>query len=1218
MNLARASLLALVLCAAVAASAQDFAALEKIYLDDALKTHDLDAHAQSLIEVISARPDKPEGWLALQRLVGLRRDLADQKPLHAMLHEFAAGDFKRCGVYADSYAEAYCELARDFLADTSWHAVARRWGGLTAASWIGPFAESGPSAHDDAFPPEVNTNFGRTATGAFGPVQWTPVRPVEDLDGEIDLGNEARWLGCGYYVAFSLVAAADREVTFKPRFNGPGRVWLNGRLLVDVDARAKDYPQLWLDAQLQRGRNLLMVKLSALSPLNVRMRTRDGMVPEGIVCEAPTAATASVAASVQIAAPLKLSPPELAGLGDKQPASARQMAALLLGRAYAFKTHGLVEASSELVEQALAAAPDEPLVRLEWLDMLESSPLYGSGERRRQQVATLADLLTKHPGLVPAHLKQSALLVRDERWQDAQQALNDAAKAAPGNWRVALAEAEMFQRAGWRAQWLQGLRSAQKLSPHAIPVLQGLSRYWNWRSLPFAQMEFDRAILARMPGHRDALATLISTLLRAAQPEEALKLARLQATLDPVNDYAQSRLATALLANTRLDEACEVYERMAARTSRPEYAWQDAAKASLQFGDAARAAKYLQRVVTASPGEHASRRQLDRLQGRAENFWKPYATSFEDALKHDVGAAQFPRADSALVLDEMVQLVYADGSSQSYVHQVRKILTQQGVDERGREDINGELVLARTIRPDGSVLEPITYSGNQVEFPGVAIGCYIETAWLTNADANPWRTLMGDRFYFSDQKLSEPFAISRFVLVAPAAMPLSIRVLNMHADDFTQQSADGVTTRVWDVRRPQHPQAEDFSPSSLETIPWVEIVQPRDWRRKARETAETGLGIGRKITGLVRKQADALVQGCTTDEQRARKIYAWVNANLTTQGESFHPHQSIKALAGDRQELFVALCLAAGVKVGFAAADYAPEYKPAIEDDLPSLNWAFVRREDFPLFLVVVAGDDGAPIYLDLGDRLRPFGFLSARRCRAPVLVWRDGSTQLAQLPATDANTDRFENRASIQLAADGSATIEGSISIFGDRAWGLKDGLRNQPADEMQSQLEGELAGLYPGFEIESFTTPAIDDPGTPLVRTFKGKVSNLARAQGGTLALALPMESLGQLLSALVSSTERRTALLLNFDLHQQDEVRIAAPAGWRFKSIPAGLVYPTVPMLYSLQFELKDGALVIRRGLALGPGRIEPSGYGQLTRQVKKISEAEEVTIELEKAP
>lgn len=1217
MNLSRVMVLALLLAAPCLRS-QDFAALERIFFDDALKSHDLDAHGATLLEVVRKDPASAEAWVALTRIMSMRHELASQRPLYDLLRGLAADDFRKCGVQADAFAESYCNLARDFETDPAWHATARRWGGVTNATWIGPFAESGPSAHDDAFAPEVLADFSRGAIGAYGPVQWRPLRPTDDPEGVIDLGREVRWLGCGYYFAFSLVAAAEREIVIKPEFNGPGRVWLNGELLADLDTRARDYPAAWLTGNLARGRNLLLVKLSSLSPLTVRLRTPQGGIAQGLVCEAPTSATPGMGVKPGAARQASFGPPEVADIGGAVPATPRQTAALLLAMATAYQAHSLAEAASELVERALAAAPEEPLVRLTYLRMLEDSPLYSSGERRRLQTATLDGLLAAHPGLVAPRLMKAVNLGRDERWQEADQELQQALAAAPGNWRVNLAQSELFQRAGWRPQALTALRGAYKTAPAAVPVLQALSRHWNTRGLPFVQMEFDRAILAQVPAQRDAVATLVSTLLRAAQPEEALKLARMQAALDPAGDYVQSRLATTLLACGKLGEACGVLEMLAARSGRPEEYLQQAAKACLQQGDIDRARTYLARAVEASPAEHVARRQLQRLTGERENFWDGLALPLEEALKFNVSPQDFPRADSIVLLDELVQVVFADGSSASYVHQVRKILTQEGVDARGKENVNGELVMARTIKADGTVLEPITFSGNQIEFPGVEIGCLIDIAWLNHADANPWCTLMGDRFFFADQKNSEPFAISRYVLVTPAAMPLGVRERNLRPGDFALVTAGQRAVRTWDVRRPQHPQAEDFAPSPLETIPWLEITQPRDWRRKARETAERGLAPGRRLTDALRAKAAELTSGAATDEQKARRLYEWVNEKLTTRGESSNAHQSLKALAGDRNELFAALCMAAGVPLGFAAADYTPEYKPGIEDDLPGLSAEYARDEDFTLFLLVVRGDNGGLVYLDLGDRLRPFGNLSARRSGAPAILWQQGRAGLVKLPAVDPASDRFENKATIRLAADGSATVDGSITIFGDRAWSLKEDLRGQAADDMQNQLEGELAGIFPGLELEHCAAPDIARAGTPLARTFQGKVAGIARAQGTGLAMALPLESLGQLLSALVGATERNTPLVLNFDLHQVDEIRIVAPKGWRFRALPEALVYPTTPLIYDLQFELTDGEVLIRRSLALGPGRIQVAGYAQLTGQVKRITQAEEAVLELEKTP
>lgn len=1208
------ALLGLLMLLVPGLAAQNYAALDKVFLDDALTRGDLDAHAATLLSVIEADPAAPESWLALRAAMRLRPDLAAPRVLYDALGRLAADDFARCGRNADAFAEAWLDLARDFDNDPAWHAVARRWGAVTTAAWIGPFAEAGPAAHDEAFGPEVLADFSRTWQGAYGTVAWQASRDPVAPGGGIELSRQTRWSGYCYYVAISVICSADTPAVILPRFNGPGKLWLNGALVADIDRRARDYPQLCLEVSLPRGRNLLLFKLSTVSDLAVRLRGPAGRPLQGVVCEAPTAQTPGVAA---VGGPALHSGLDLApwiNLGSNVPAQPRKRALLHMAMALALSENSLDLRAGLALAQALVELPDEPLVQLACHKMAEDSPLYGSGERRRAQARLLDTMLAAHARFLPALLARARTLANDERFHEAIDMLQ---ADAAGNWRMQLALADVFQRAGWKAQWLTALRAAQTMAPDAVPVLRALSRYWSWQGMTAAQLEIDRAITALVPADRNAVASQVGCLLRMAQPEEALKLARAQAQIEPGNDYIDDRLATTLLACGKLADACAVYERMAARSPQPEEVLEQAAKACLQAGDDARAASLLHRALAQAPSAHSARRQLQRLNGQDADFFKPWMLPPQETAALDATSAQFPRADSALLLDEMVQVVYADGGSISFVRQIRKILTQQGVDDRGKDDVPGELLLARTIQPDGTVLEPITFSGSQLEFPGMAVGCSIEVAWLVRNQANPWHTLAGDRFFFSDQNLTEPFVCSRYVLVTPAEMNLGIQTHNMRAQDFTRRDDGANTVRIWDVRRPQHPEREAFAPSALEFLPWLEINQARDWHRKLRQTAEHGLAAGRGITPRVQAKAQEICHGAETDEQKARRVYAWVNENLTTRGDAANPHQSLQTLTGDREELFLALCAAAGVPLGFAAADYAPQWRPTPADDLPDLHWAYLRDDDFNLFLAVVQGDNGDPIYLDLSNRLAPFGALPSRRGAAPVLLWRQGHVDIGHLPDISPDLDRFENQAGITLDAKGGARVQGWIALHGDKSWQLKDSLRTQTQNEMQQNLEEELAGSFAGLDLETCASPDIDRVGTPYLRTYEGKSTGLARKQGNGLSLGLPLESMSELLSALVGRESRTRAISLKFSFVQSDSLQVAPPPGWRFRSIPADLVYATDPLTYALTFELKDGDLLVRRKVRVGPGRIEPVGYAQLTEQVKRIGQAEKTRVELEPA-
>lgn len=1194
--------------------AQDYAALKTVFFDPAVEQHDLDAHAANLIAVIERNPASAEAWVALQRALEIGNELASTRPLYEALRKLASDGFKRCGANADAFVAAWKDNARRFETDPTWQKEARRWRGIAQASWIGPFADSGSPAHDDVFDPEVTTDFRREYAGPFGPLRWSAVRDDGGLNGGIDLGSQARYPGRGYYVAFSITSAQEREVVIKPEFNGPGRVWLGGHPIADIDTRAAHLPDQWLTVTLQRGQNLLLVKISSLSMLTVHLRTPQGQPVEGLVFEAPQASTLPSPVLPGAAPPSSTRPVEAAALISAQPQTVEQVALTMLALALACRCSDMDAKAEEQVDGAWAALPDSPVMALYFLDSIERGSLYSRGERRRIEAEVLDKLVAA--GCVPAMLKRARTLTDDDRFNDAADILQRAQKAAPGNWRVLLAMAALYERANWPAEQRAALDAARALAPAALPVLSQCTRFWYGRSNLAGQVELARAMLTAMPADMGANSWLVRLLQESSQTGEALKVARAAAAFETDGDYAKDQLIRVLLANGKLAEVCELYDKRAASTASPENEYNAAAKACLQLGDEARAVQYLAKAVAASPAEYQARRQMRRMRGEAEDFWTKYAMPMEEVRKLDVSREQFPRADSAVLLDECVKLVNEDGSAVSFVRQVRKILTQEGVDARGKGNVGGELLRARTTKPDGTELEPITY-GSGLEFPGLTIGSIIDLCWLAREGANPWRNIVGEQFFFNDNELAEPFAVSRYVLITPADMQLGVRAHNLNDGEYTRQAEGGSTVHTWDVRRPSHPQAELFAPSPLETIPWIEIKQPRDWRPIVRSIAEQGLSHGRKITALVRQRAGEIVAGAQGDEARARAIYAWVNENLTTQGDAANPNQALKALAGNREELFAALCLAAGVKLGFAAIGHAPEFRNGA-GDLPVVNWDAPRPSDFDLHLFVVAGKDGNLFYVDLSDRLRPFGALPVSRSRAPVILWRDGRYEVAHLPGVEPGSDRFENQLTIRLNADGSATVEGTIAVFGEGAWGRKEQVRTASADDVRQQLEREVASIFPGLELDKCSTPGVGVPGTPYVRKFEGKVAKLAVKQDGGLAMDLPVEKLGQLLSQLVSTPARSTAIVMPFNFHQRDEIRIAPPEGWRFKAIPQDLLHPTAPVAFSTCFGLKDGELVIRRLVDVGPGRIEPVSYAQLTQQVKKISESEETRLELEKAP
>jgi hypothetical protein len=621
-------------------------------------------------------------------------------------------------------------------------------------------------------------------------------------------------------------------------------------------------------------------------------------------------------------------------------------------------------------------------------------------------------------------------------------------------------------------------------------------------------------------------------------------------------------------------------------------------------------------VLAVAPDSHDVRRWLMRMNGQSDAFWTNWALPMSEVLKREVKPADYPKCASVLLLDEQVQVVYADGSAQHYVHQVRKILTQDGVDLHGKAHPDGEIVAARTIQPDGTVLEPVTFRGNDVEFPAVKVGSLLDIAFIANTEENPWRSVASARFYFADQTLAEPFLISRTVLVAPSGMIPDIRYHNMGANPQPEVQRQGpLTIRIWDVRDAQFKEREPFMCSALEFIPWLEFTQARDWRVRARELAEAALPLLRTTKAITAFAAE-LTRNCKTDEAKARAIYTWVNSTLTTEGDSRNAHQALKAKAGDRQKTFAALCFAAGVKLGFAFVDAPPAYRGGEVEALPAPDWAGPGETDFKKLHFVVHGENGARLFINLDVRLRPFGVYSQRLDGAPAILWQDGQYALITLPGGEAGRDGFHNRTRIEIAADGSAKVVGAIETRGERSYSLKDLVRKQSVEDRARELQEQLSDQFAGFEADECTFPDLDKVGTPLTRAFKGKVAGLAPLTAGKLVFALPLEKYGPLLSALVNKDKRDFDLVLDFDLCQTDELRIKPPEGWTFDKVPSDVLLPCAPLSYSLIFALDAGELVVRRTVQLGPGRVPVNAYADFVRQIRALSKGEDITLRLVK--
>ena len=443
--------------------------LGRIYLSEHLKTADYDAYAAGLIRLIEADPTQPTARIALERCVDLESALADPRPVYAMLLKFAKNDFKDCGRWSPEYADAYTRFARRYDTTNSWHAVSQRWRGITQAAYIGPFTDGAAPAHDDAFGPEVMLDFAAEYDGAYGRVKWQPVKHHDPVGGKLAIYDQQRWTGYGYYVATQVVSAEDKTALLLLDVSGPAKVWVNGKQEADLVARGEDLPEAWpMDVSIKRGVNTLLVKISALTAIQMRLLGADYQPLTGVEARVPKPDSKPIAmkAGKRLARQYRADRVDL--FEDADDALSR------LAAAENCDLYGLSHESAAHRDAAVAES-DDALVKLEFLRTLDDNQLHSYSAKRRMTRSLTDALIAEHPGMVPALLKKAELLGDDERYRDAIALLDSALEHAAQKWRVHLAKAQVFSDARWRAEEESALKAALKDAPKAIPVLKAVS-----------------------------------------------------------------------------------------------------------------------------------------------------------------------------------------------------------------------------------------------------------------------------------------------------------------------------------------------------------------------------------------------------------------------------------------------------------------------------------------------------------------------------------------------------------------------------------------------------------------------------------------------------------------------------------------------------------------------------------------------------------------------
>ena len=353
----------------------------------------------------------------------------------------------------------------------------------------------------------------------------------------------------------------------------------------------------------------------------------------------------------------------------------------------------------------------------------------------------------------------------------------------------------------------------------------------------------------------------------------------------------------------------------------------------------------------------------------------------------------------------------------------------------------------------------------------------------------------------------------------------------------------------------------------------------------------TDTGKFTKNTSFVQSEAQAAIAGAATEEDKARKLYAYVMTLENTSYTRKHTTQEEKAEIKSAEDVlkrkrgssdevamtYVALARAAGLQ---AAVMAVADRSVLIFDT----NWMDFNAQLTDNIAVVKYG--GADHYLDPGARYATFGHLEWNHSISGGVRQDnpDIATMFQMTPPDDYRFSHTTRVADVKLESNGhmggtvTFTYEGSPAL----RW-RHVALRNDEG-ELRQQIKKELEGMMPGgTDVELRTIDGLTNGEAPLKVTASVS-GNLGSAMGSRVVLPASLFEANS--QPTFPHEKREQAVYFPYSEMKQDAVRYVLPEGFVIETAPAPATtkFQSVAA-YTLRSAQATNSITMRRDLILG---------------------------------
>ena len=1074
----------------------------------------------------------------------------------------------------------------------------------------------------------VSPGFGEQHEGLDGPVSWvrhergsadlrvSPVNGFLERDGwalmalrfdvpdggpsyiEVDLGGA----GGGSFTGSLGAVFSYGGSSFRGHVLGAGEVpvgyalSLNGSSPRSVDLSTGAYSAVQHHGVvLADGRNELLLRFSLDRPVAPVIRVLDpaGAPMAGLTWaddERPVGQTPDLAAPGPWSLGSRMA---LAQISDPSP-MVQALRGLLasLDRRPAEGLDDLLTALARDDDPALAATVAGVVERMAYL------PDVWRRGRSRQLVEAVRAQDVDH---LPMGLAWASILAAEDRDEEAIELLRALADTWPGHPAPLLRLADVFEGLDMDAQARLALFEAFDRAPQSPRVLASVASFWRGKGFDRRALEIEGSLQSALGFSANSLESTARRRATAGDLEGSLAAWESALSRTP-SPGRRLRYANVLLGAERLNEAAVLIESLIDEFPGWSDPWLVQADLAGLTGDIGGEVKALREVLALEPSLDLARARLAAIMGVDETS--------DYFARYDIDGAELIAAyDPAGEEDSVVRLLdlglvrlFADGVSETYTHELIQVRDLDACNSEGTLRLRGEVLKVATIKADGTVYEPLRLSGEYV-MPNLEPGDFIETITRTRQSApRDGVSRLGSWFFTS---VSEPFQVSRYVVRLPNELPLRLETGQF---DGQHEVLDEGPDRVhfFERRDGRRVVTEPGVPGPRRYLPWVEFGMDRHW-----EPVLSYMRLGLDPLALATPEIEAAARealvGVTGQEAQARALHGAVAGMLDQRYRSPSPAvTSLLAREGNPTVLYGALLSAAGIERDFVWSLAVP---PAADEDAdePFAEPARFRQR----LLLVVRPDDGPAAWCDLTYRTLPYGHLPGDNSGAQAVVVKTG--ELLSVPSGDVPGNDW--RLDCLVAADGSAKVEGSLSLLGGPGFMAREQLGEYPDAYHQPIVQGVAAGSLDGIDLTSYEITGLEEGAEHGVAfRWEGELPRFLDGAADTLSRPLPLSRL-ELAPQLAIEGARQLPFLSRGLAIERTEVSLELDPGLELIDPPGGLSLSFAGWTYQLSLvEESAGHWVLRREMRREPFAIEAGDYAGLVDFCTAVDTAEGARLQL----